>query len=66
MIEQLTAAASETFTPLVLIYIVVGVMIGYVVGALPGLNRTTAIAVSLPFTFVMSPAAALSFLIGIN
>ncbi|KMK64859.1 tripartite tricarboxylate transporter permease [Puniceibacterium sp. IMCC21224] len=66
MLENLTAAASEIFTPLTLAYIVIGVLIGYVVGALPGMNRTTAIAISLPFTFAMSPAAALSFLIGIN
>ncbi|GGO53438.1 putative tricarboxylic transport membrane protein [Roseovarius pacificus] len=66
MLDYLVAAASEIFTPLVLASIVIGVLIGYVVGALPGMNRTTAIAVSLPFTFAMSPAAALSFLIGIN
>ena len=63
---NLAAAAAEIFTPLTLAYIVLGVLIGYVVGALPGMNRTTAIAVALPFTFAMSPAAALSFLIGIN
>lgn len=66
MLANLSAAAGEILTPLVLSYIVLGVLIGYVVGALPGMNRTTAIAVALPFTFAMSPAAALSFLIGIN
>src|SRR3546814_588548 len=30
------------------------------------MNRTTALALALPFTFTMPPAAALSFLIGIN
>lgn len=66
MFDNLAIAAGEIFTPLVIIYIIAGVLIGYVVGALPGMNRTTAIAVALPFTFTMSPAAALSFLIGIN
>ncbi|MBZ8134467.1 tripartite tricarboxylate transporter permease [Afifella sp. IM 167] len=66
MLENLTAAAGDILTPLVIAYIVIGVLLGYIVGALPGMNRTTAIAVSLPFTFTMSPAAALSFLIGIN
>ena len=66
MSQYILAAAAEIFQPAVLIYIVFGVLLGYVVGALPGMNRTTAIAVSLPFTFTMSPAAAISFLIGIN
>lgn len=66
MLDHLATAAGEIFTPLVIAYIFLGVLIGYVVGALPGMNRTTAIAVALPFTFTMSPAAALSFLIGIN
>lgn len=66
MLDHLAIAAGEIFTPLVIAYIFLGVLIGYIVGALPGMNRTTAIAVALPFTFTMSPAAALSFLIGIN
>lgn len=66
MFDHLAIAAGEIFTPLVIAYIVIGVLLGYVVGALPGMNRVTAIAVALPFTFTMSPAAALSFLIGIN
>lgn len=47
-------------------YIVLGVFIGYLVGAVPGMNRATAIALLIPFTFVMSPLAAISFLIGVN
>lgn len=66
MLDHLATAAAQTLTPMVLAYIVLGVLIGYVVGALPGMNRTTAIAVAIPFTFAMSPALALSFLIGIN
>lgn len=66
MLQQLAAAAGEILTPLVIAYIVLGVLLGYIVGALPGMNRTTAVAVAIPFTFTMSPAAALSFLIGIN
>lgn len=66
MLDQFAAAAGEILTPLVIAYIVLGVLLGYIVGALPGMNRTTAVAVAIPFTFTMSPAAALSFLIGIN
>ncbi|MCF8479334.1 MAG: tripartite tricarboxylate transporter permease [Rhodospirillum sp.] len=66
MIDLIIGAAGEIFTPLVLAYIVFGVLLGYIVGALPGMNRTTAIALAIPFTFSMGPAVALSFLIGIN
>ena len=64
--ENFLIAAGEIFTPITLAYIVIGVLIGYVVGALPGMNRTTAIALAIPFTFSMPAAVALSFLIGIN
>ncbi len=66
MLESMATAAAEMLTTIVIAYIIIGVFLGYVVGALPGMNRTTAIAVAIPFTFTMPPAAALSFLIGIN
>lgn len=66
MLEHFAAAASEALSVVVFLYVTLGVLLGYFVGALPGMNRTTAIAVMLPFTFAMSPALALSFLIGIN
>lgn len=66
MIDNIAVAMSETLTLVVFAYVLIGVLLGYFVGALPGMNRTTAIAVALPFTFAMSPALALSFLIGIN
>lgn len=66
MPENLLIAAGEILTPITIAYILIGVLIGYIVGALPGMNRTTAIALAIPFTFSMPPAVALSFLIGIN
>ena len=66
MIDQLGAAVANVLDPLVVGYIVFGVFIGYLVGALPGMNRATAIALLIPFTFTLSPLVAISFLIGIN
>ena len=40
--------------------------VGIVVGAIPGLNGPMAIAIAIPLTFVLSPLAAISFLVGIN
>jgi putative tricarboxylic transport membrane protein len=66
VLDALSQAISSALSWQVLWYLVVGVFIGYLVGALPGMNRTTAIALLLPFTVELSPLVALSFLIGIN
>lgn len=50
----------------IVLYVSFGVFVGYIVGALPGLNRATAIALLIPFTYKLPPLVAISFLIGIN
>ncbi len=57
-------ASALTVTNLALIAF--GVFVGIVVGAIPGLNGPMAIAIAIPLTFVLSPVAAISFLVGIN
>lgn len=49
----------QALTPTNLAYAFFGVVAGTVVGALPGLTATMAVAVLVPITFVMSPTAAL-------
>ena len=66
MLDALSQAIDSAFSWPVVWYLIAGVFIGYLVGALPGMNRTTAIALLLPFTVELSPLVALSFLIGIN
>jgi putative tricarboxylic transport membrane protein len=46
-------------TPLNLLFAVAGVVAGTVIGALPGLTATMAVAVLVPFTFALPPASAL-------
>lgn len=48
-----------------LLLIVAGVLIGIVVGALPGISATVGIAILLPFTFVMEPLSGMMLLLGI-
>jgi len=64
--EQFLTGIGEAFQPATILFIVVGVVIGYVVGVIPGLSRPTALAIALPFTYSMSPIAALGLLIGIT
>lgn len=49
----------DALTPFNLMLAVVGVVLGTVIGALPGLSATMAVAVLVPFTFTMDPAAGL-------
>ncbi len=46
-------------------FIVLGVLLGIVFGAIPGLTGTTAIAMFTPLTFALSTYAAFGFLLGI-
>lgn len=45
--------------------LVIGVAGGIIIGSLPGLTATMGVAILLPFTFSMSPTAALVMLVGI-
>ena len=45
-----------------LLWIVLGLIAGVVVGALPGLNPSTGVAIMLPFTYEMNVSVALVFL----
>jgi putative tricarboxylic transport membrane protein len=49
----------EALSPFNLLLALGGVVLGTVIGALPGLSATMAVAVLVPFTFTMDPAAGL-------
>ena len=63
--EHVLYGFADVLAPATLIWIASGVLIGYIVGALPGLGKGTGVAVSIPMTFYLEPVAALGFLIGI-
>lgn len=44
----------------------IGTALGLIIGALPGLSSTMAIALTIPFTFAMSPFVALGLLAGLH
>ena len=50
---------ANALTPINLLLASVGVLAGIVIGALPGLSATMAVAVLVPFTFTMDPASGL-------
>lgn len=51
--------------PTVLVLIPFGILLGILVGAIPGLSATVGIAVFLPFTFTLDPLPGLVLLLGI-
>jgi len=50
--------------PLPLFYLTIGTALGIVVGSIPGLTASMLIALTLPLTFQMAPANAMTLLIG--
>jgi putative tricarboxylic transport membrane protein len=58
-VEPLWQGLANVFGTHYLLLMVVGVVAGSVVGALPGFTATMGLTVLLPFTFVMDPTSAL-------
>ena len=63
---ELVAALGDAFAFGNLVLILSGVVLGIVVGAIPGLSGPMAIAIAVPLTFYMSPLAAIAFLVSVN
>jgi TctA family transporter len=65
LIANLGLGLSTAVTPLNLLYCLIGVFLGTLIGVLPGLGPTATIAMLLPITFVLPPISALIMLAGI-
>ncbi|MCA8929065.1 MAG: tripartite tricarboxylate transporter permease [Alphaproteobacteria bacterium] len=64
--DALIAGFGQALTPYNIAFVALGVAIGYLVGALPGLGKGTATAVAIPITFYIAPLTAIAFLVGIS
>ncbi|MBZ4646212.1 MAG: hypothetical protein JG777_1701 [Clostridia bacterium] len=65
MLEMFIAGFGAIFTVKAIILIVVGVAVGIIFGAIPGLTATMAVALCLPITFGMEPVHGMALLIGL-
>ncbi len=65
MLEATFSGLVHVFEISNLVLLVIGVFMGIVFGALPGLTATMGLALLVPFTFTMSPASGLIMLSGI-
>lgn len=60
--DTLLSVVGDAFTPLHLGMMLAGVVIGLIIGAMPGLSSNLGIALMLPLTFGMDPISALIML----
>src|SRR5690242_4392198 len=65
LLGNLALGFSTALLPVNLFYCFVGVLLGTLIGVLPGIGPTATIAMLLPITFAFSPATALIMLAGI-
>ncbi len=61
----LTTVLTKLLAPVNFLLMLIGVPIGIIFGAIPGLNATTAMALFLPLTFAMDAPTAIAFMGGI-
>lgn len=65
LISSLALGFSVALDPTNILYCFIGVLLGTLVGVLPGIGPTATIAMLLPITFTLGPATALIMLAGI-
>jgi len=63
--ELYLAGLSYFSNPIIYVASFLGVLVGIIFGALPGLTATMTIAVFIPFTFGMDPIVSFAFLLGL-
>lgn len=64
MLEAAGAALASFADPMMLLFLGVGVIVGIIIGVIPGLGGTGAVAVLVPFVFVLEPNQAIAMIIG--
>ncbi|MDH5182240.1 MAG: tripartite tricarboxylate transporter permease, partial [Gammaproteobacteria bacterium] len=64
--EMIIAGLLDSISPASLMFLILGVSIGVLIGAIPGINGPMAIALFIPITYYMTPLTAIGFLVGLN
>ena len=65
LLANLSLGFGVAFTPINLVYALVGCLLGTLIGVLPGIGPTATIAMLLPATYALPPVSALIMLAGI-
>ncbi|HET9663352.1 MAG TPA: tripartite tricarboxylate transporter permease, partial [Burkholderiales bacterium] len=64
LLEAIVSGLTALLTPQAMLFLVIGVVYGLIIGILPGLGGVVAMALLLPFTYGFEPAATLALLLG--
>lgn len=64
-VDIINSALSLLFQPKVLGWLFIGIIGGYIVGAIPGFNDTNFLAMVLPFTIYLGPMEAVIFMMAV-
>ncbi|MDS0293697.1 tripartite tricarboxylate transporter permease [Halogeometricum luteum] len=65
MIESILGGLANVLNPFTLFLMVAGVLVGILMGSIPGMTATMTVAVLLSFTFTMDPSNGMMLLLGI-
>ena len=65
LVANLTLGFATALDPVNLLYCFIGVLLGTLIGVLPGIGPTATIAMLLPITYALSPATSIIMLAGI-
>lgn len=65
-LATILAGFGDAFTLFNLLCVLLGVILGQFVGAVPGIGPVMAMAIAIPFTFGLDPLPAIAFLVGVN
>ncbi|HWP59284.1 MAG TPA: tripartite tricarboxylate transporter permease [Candidatus Acidoferrales bacterium] len=66
MLDAIATATGEVFTLTRLAWLLAGVLLGSVIGFVPGIGGRATLAILLPFIVKMDPASALVLIVGIH
>jgi TctA family transporter len=66
MLDALLQGFGAFAQPLSILFLLIGVFIGSLVGLVPGLNGVSALALMIPFVYGMDPGVGLSFLLAMH
>jgi putative tricarboxylic transport membrane protein len=64
--DVILAGIAGAFAPINIAFIALGVSLGILVGAIPGMSAPMAIAIGVPLTYAMNPVSAIAFLLGVH
>jgi len=65
VVQNLALGFTVALSPVNLLYCLLGVVVGTLIGVLPGIGPVTTVAILVPLTFGMNPTSALIMLAGI-